>query len=101
MQTVAVVLQVVAQIVGIATPTWGTRAARHVGRGHDAVTGPQRHAFTVGNGAAGLHDYPHVLVPADQRVGDVTFVRSPGVLFRLAAEGVFIGAADARVHHPH
>ena len=82
MKAVAVVLQVLAEVVGIVAQAEDACAARHVGSRHDAVAGAQRAPLAVRDrvGAAYGLDHAHVLVAADERIGDVPFVVGARVL---------------------
>ena len=79
-----------------------TASARNVRPGDDAIA--RRQGTPVAReGAAGadLLDDSDVLVPADQRVTELSLVRSPCVLLRLAAIGVLVRAADAGEEDAH
>ena len=75
------------------------RPQAHVGGRHDPVARAQRPALAVEHLAADVGHAADVLVAADERVLDLALVRRAGVLHRLAAEGVLVGAADARHRH--
>ena len=97
MQAVAVILQVLAHVIGVAVEAGPAAAAGDVGAGNDAVAAAQHPAFAVEHLAARGHDLADIFVPADQRVGQVALMWRAAVLFALAEKCVFIGAADARV----
>ena len=81
-EAVAVVLEVLAEVVGVVVEAEDAVSARHVGGGHDAVAAPQRPALAVwdGIGPADRLDHADVLVAADERVDDVAFVVGSRVL---------------------
>ena len=102
-ERVAVVLERRAEVVGIAlAETEAAPPAGQVWRRHHPVADRQRPAQLVDRRRpiAQRFDHAHVLVPADDRVGDSALVVGSGVLQALAAPGVLIGAADAAVEHP-
>jgi hypothetical protein len=95
-ERVAVVVEVLAQVVGVAADAVPAAAADDVGGGHDPVADGQRPSILVQwpiAGADGLDD-ADVLVPADDRVGDASLARGARVLQRLAPPGVLVGPAD-------
>ena len=94
-EAVSVVLQALAGVVGEAVAAEVAGAAGDVGGRHDPVAGAEQDTLAIEYLAAGLGHHAHVLVAADQRESDLDLVRRPGVLLRLTAVGVLVGAADA------
>ena len=101
MQAVAVVLEVLAHVIGIAVAAEMAVAAGDIGGRHDAVAGLERPPLAVEDLAAGRDHLADILVTADQRIGQIPFVRGAGILLALAAEGVLVGAADSGIVHLH
>ncbi len=95
MQAVAIVLHMLAEIIGIVVEAEVAGAAGDVGGRHHPVPDLERHAFAVQHRAPGFNDLAHRLVAADQRIDQVALVRRAGILLALAAKGVLVGAADA------
>ena len=88
----------VVRLVGEAVPA---RAAGDVRPGNDAVARLQRPAVLSEDLTAGRLDHADVLVPADERVLDLPFVRRAGVLEGLATPGVLVRAAYPGVADAH
>src|SRR5690348_18166123 len=101
MQAVAVVLHVLAHVVGIAVAAEMAVSAGDIGGGHDAVAGPERAPLAVEDLATDGDDLADILVAADERIGQVALMGRAGILLALAAEGVLVGAADAGIVHLH
>src|SRR5581483_10229261 len=76
-------------------------AAGDVGGGHDTVTNRQRPPRLIERGLtlANRLDDADVLVPADERVGGVTFMCRAGVLLGLPSPGVLVRTAYPRIQH--
>src|SRR5205085_10137460 len=73
----------------------------HVGARHDAIADTEGYALAVEHLAAECGDAAHILMTADQRIGEVALMRGAGILLALTAEGVLVGAADSRIAHLH
>src|SRR3989475_9466127 len=96
MQAVAVVLQVLTEVVRVVVEAEDAVTAWDVRGGNDPVAGAQRASFATREGVAtsdGL-DHSHVLMATDQRIDDVALVIGACVLLRLTAVGVLVRAAD-------
>src|ERR1019366_3870391 len=95
------VLHVLAQVIRQVVAAEVAVAAGDVGAGHDAVADFQPAAFAVQHGAPNGGDPAHILVAADQRIGEFALVRRAGILLVFATEGVLVGAANAGIMHLH
>src|ERR1700761_1588206 len=101
MQTVSVILHTLAKVVWVAVPAEVANAARHVRRRHDPVADPKFLSLTVKYASAERSHGAHVLVPADERVGEVLLMRRAGVLLALSTKRMLIGPTYARVTNLH
>ena len=100
-ERVAVVLHALAEVVRLTREAVPAGTAGDVCAWDDPVTRAQRCAVGSAHLAAGRLDDPDVLVPADQRILDVSLVRCSRVLDCLAAERVLVRPADPGQSDPH
>src|SRR5262245_22578119 len=100
-QAVAVILEVLAHVVGVTVAAEMAVAAGDIGSGHDTVPGFQRTSLAVVDLTTGRDHLADILMTANERVGQILFVRRSGILLGFAAEGVLVGTADSGVVHLH
>src|SRR4029079_9209223 len=101
MQAVAVVFEVLAHVVGITVAAEMALPTGDIRGRYDTVPGFEKTPLAVVNLTAGGHHFADILMTADERICQIPLVRGSGVLLALAAEGVFMGAADSGVVHLH